>query len=62
MRGASRFGARRSLPVTDGKRWISLYVLCVWMLMIALYATVVDVALPAIQDDLGFTQSGLEWA
>ena len=47
--------------MTDGKRWISLYVLCVGMLMIVLDATVVNVALPAIQDDLGFTQSGLAW-
>jgi len=31
------------------------------MLMIVLDATVVNVALPAIQDDLGFAQSGLAW-
>jgi EmrB/QacA subfamily drug resistance transporter len=31
------------------------------MLMIVLDATVVNVALPAIQEDLGFTQSGLAW-
>src|SRR5919112_317530 len=47
--------------VTDRNRWISLYVLCVGMLMIVLDATVVNVALPAIQVDLGFTQSGLAW-
>ena len=42
-----------------GRRWIALYVLCVGMLMIVLDATVVNVALPAIQDDLGFSQSSL---
>ncbi len=47
--------------MTDKRRWISLYVLCMGMLMIVLDATVVNVALPAIQDDLGFTQSGLAW-
>ena len=47
--------------MTDRNRWISLYVLCVGMLMIVLDATVVNVALPAIQVDLGFTQSGLAW-
>jgi MFS family permease len=31
------------------------------MLMIVLDATVVNVALPAIQDDLGFSRSGLAW-
>jgi EmrB/QacA subfamily drug resistance transporter len=47
--------------MTDGKRWIALYVLCVGVLMIVLDATVVNVALPAIQSDLGFSQSSLAW-
>ena len=42
-------------------RWIALYVLCAGMLMIVLDATVVNVALPSIQDDLGFSQSSLAW-
>ncbi len=47
--------------MADRNRWIALYVLCVGMLMIVLDATVVNVALPAIQDDLGFSQSSLAW-
>ena len=47
--------------MTDSKRWIALYVLCAGMLMIVLDATVVNVALPAIQKDLGFSQSSLAW-
>jgi EmrB/QacA subfamily drug resistance transporter len=47
--------------VSDRKRWIALYVLCVGMLMIVLDVTVVNVALPSIQDDLGFSQSSLAW-
>src|SRR4051795_8121711 len=46
---------------TDRSRWIALVVLCVGMLMIVLDATVVNVALPSIQNDLGFSQSGLAW-
>lgn len=42
-------------------RWVALVVLCVGMLMIVLDTTVVNVALPAIQSDLGFSQSGLAW-
>jgi EmrB/QacA subfamily drug resistance transporter len=42
-------------------RWISLYVLCTGMLMIVLDITVVNVALPSIQHDLGFSQSSLAW-
>ncbi len=45
----------------DRTRWIALYVLCAGMLMIVLDATVVNVALPTIQDDLGFSQSNLAW-
>jgi EmrB/QacA subfamily drug resistance transporter len=46
---------------SDRTRWIALYVLCVGMLMIVLDATVVNVALPDIQDDLGFSTASLAW-
>jgi EmrB/QacA subfamily drug resistance transporter len=46
---------------TDKNRWIALYVLCAGVLMIVLDVTVVNVALPSIQDDLGFSQSSLAW-
>jgi EmrB/QacA subfamily drug resistance transporter len=45
----------------DRKRWLALYVLCAGMLMIVLDGTIVNVALPSIQDDLGFSQSNLAW-
>ena len=45
----------------DNSRWIALIVLCAGMLMIILDSTIVTVALPAIQTDLGFTQSSLAW-
>jgi EmrB/QacA subfamily drug resistance transporter len=47
--------------MTERNRWIALVILCVGMLMIVLDATVVNVALPSIQDDLGFAQSSLAW-
>jgi EmrB/QacA subfamily drug resistance transporter len=47
--------------MAERNRWIALYVLCVGMLMIVLDMTVVNVALPSIQDDLGFSQSSLAW-
>ena len=46
---------------TDRSRWLALYVLCAGMLMIVLDITIVNVALPSIQDDLGFSQSNLAW-
>src|ERR671916_753695 len=42
-------------------RWVALAVLCVGVLMIILDTTIVNVALPSIQDDLGFSQSSLAW-
>ena len=45
----------------DRRRWRALYVLCGGLLMIVLDATIVNVALPSIQDDLGFSQSNLAW-
>jgi EmrB/QacA subfamily drug resistance transporter len=42
-------------------RWIALVVLCAGMLMIILDQTIVNVALPSIQADLGFSQSSLAW-
>ncbi len=48
-------------PDNDRSRWLALYVLCAGMLMIVLDATIVNVALPSIQDDLGFSQSKLAW-
>src|SRR5581483_9487537 len=45
----------------ERRRWLALYVLCTGMLMIVLDATVVNVALPSIQDDLGFSQNNLAW-
>ncbi len=49
-------------PTTnDRSRWIALYVLCLGVLMIVLDGTVVNVALPVVRDDLGFSQANLAW-
>src|SRR5881398_3526522 len=42
-------------------RWLSLMILCTGFLLIVVDMTVVNVALPTIQKDLGFSQSGLAW-
>src|SRR6195952_5547272 len=51
----------QSSSTSDRSRWTALVVLCVGMLMIVLDATIVNVALPKIQTDLGFSQSNLAW-
>jgi EmrB/QacA subfamily drug resistance transporter len=45
----------------ERSRWLALYVLCAGTLMIVIDATIVNVALPSIQADLGFSQSNLAW-
>ena len=59
-------GATGSIPALQkfqnmDSRWISLLVLCAGFLMIVVDSTIVNVALPSIQRDLGFSQSGLAW-
>ena len=53
--------SRAMTPAEDRRRWLALYVLCTGVLMIVLDITIVNVALPSIQDDLGFSQSSLAW-
>jgi EmrB/QacA subfamily drug resistance transporter len=42
-------------------RWLALYVLCAGVLMIVLDTTIVNVALPSIRTDLGFSETALVW-
>ncbi len=46
---------------TDRRRWLALAIVCMAQLMIVLDTTIVNVALPAIQHDLHFTQGNLTW-
>src|SRR5512135_2122177 len=46
---------------SERQRWIALVVLCAGFLMIILDQTIVNVALPSIQNDLHFSQSNLAW-
>jgi EmrB/QacA subfamily drug resistance transporter len=47
--------------LTTRTRWLALYVLCLGDLMIVLDTTIVNVALPSIRTDLGFSQTSLAW-
>jgi EmrB/QacA subfamily drug resistance transporter len=53
--------AGERLVAGERRRWIALAVLCLGQLMMVLDATIVNVALPAIQRDLHFTQGNLTW-
>ncbi len=43
------------------RRWLALIVLCLGSLMIVLDVTIVNVALPSIREDLGFSETSLAW-
>lgn len=47
--------------VTPRSRWTALLILCLGSFMIVLDTTIVNVALPSIRTDLGFSQSSLAW-
>src|SRR5262249_31434685 len=50
-----------AMSIDNRHRWIALYVLCAGSLMIVLDTTIVNVALPSIQKDLGFSDTKLAW-
>ncbi len=50
------------MTTTDtNRRWMALLVLCMGTLMIVLDTTIVNVALPSIRADLGFSPTSLAW-
>src|SRR5689334_24141628 len=52
----------KTMTITDTRtRWLALLVLCLGDLMIVLDSTIVNVALPSMRDDLGFSQTSLAW-
>lgn len=50
-----------TLHIEGRARWPALILLCLGELMIVLDTTIVNVALPSIRADLGFTETGLVW-
>jgi len=51
----------RSPVTSDSRRQLALWLLCAASLMIILDGTIVTVALPSIQRQLGFSAAGLSW-
>src|SRR5215472_3110520 len=53
--------SKTAAPGPDPRRWKALGVLALVQFMLVLDITVVNVALPSVKRDLGFSQSGLAW-
>lgn len=45
----------------DPRRWKALFLLCLANFMVIMDTSIIGVALPAIKDSLGYSQSGLQW-
>ena len=48
-------------PNRTSNRWVALAVVCLGVLMVVLDMTIVNVALPSIRADLGFSETSLVW-
>jgi EmrB/QacA subfamily drug resistance transporter len=49
------------MVTSDRRKWLALALLSVVQFMVVLDIAIVNVALPSIQDDLGFSQENLQW-
>ncbi|MFE5032552.1 MFS transporter [Streptomyces sp. NPDC056683] len=56
-----RVGTEEAPPVASSKRWWILAVIAVAQLMVVLDATIVNIALPSAQADLGFSDGNRQW-
>ena len=59
-------GTEATIPASDGtqgsrKRWLALAVIVAAQFMVVLDVAIVNVALPSIKTDLGFSQESLQW-
>src|SRR6266704_2561234 len=55
------FIREQPVSIEGRRRWLALIVLCLGALMIVLDTTIVNVALPSIRVDLGFSETSLAW-
>src|SRR5207344_2472963 len=49
------------MVASERRKWFALALLCVTQFVVVLDIAVVNVALPSIQKDLGFSQENLQW-
>ncbi|MDT9686188.1 MFS transporter [Streptomyces sp. TRM76323] len=61
MSGTATAGARLRAAGGGANRWVVLFVLCVSLLLVALDATVLHVAVPAVTEDLRPSSTALLW-
>ncbi|MGW7047081.1 MFS transporter [Streptomyces avermitilis] len=58
---STRTGAAEAPPTASSRRWWILAVVAIAQLMVVLDATIVNIALPSAQADLGFSDGNRQW-
>jgi EmrB/QacA subfamily drug resistance transporter len=58
---ALSLASRPAATALDNRRWVALAVVVAAQFMVVLDIAIVNVALPSIKNDLGFTQESLQW-
>ncbi|MGI8911785.1 MAG: MFS transporter [Rubrobacteraceae bacterium] len=61
LRAQNDYAHEAEAAPDDRRRWLALLLVCAAQLMIVVDGTIVNVALPAIQDSLRFSETGLSW-
>ena len=54
-------GIARTTPTRDSRRWLALALLCAVQFMVVLDVSIVNIALPSIEENLGFSEKNLQW-
>ena len=49
------------MSTSESNKWVVLVLVCLAQFMVILDATIVNVALPSIQQDLGLSEANLQW-
>src|SRR5437763_12144020 len=52
---------QQTVGAGDRRRWVALALIVVAQFMVVLDVAIVNVALPSIKTDLGFSQESLQW-
>ena len=48
-------------PAFYPKRWVALILLCTAQFLVIMDTSIIGIALPAIKNDLAYSQNGLQW-
>ena len=54
-------GTSVATQTMGSRRWLALVLLCAVHFMVVLVLSIVNIALPSVEEDLGFSEKCLQW-